>query len=78
MKICKRVLFVVILVMFFGVKEVKADYYKDYNVCDIIDNSWIVYGQQDNKLNVIAKQSSSYVIGKVNFALKKRQIIINV
>lgn len=68
MKICKRVLFVVILVMFFGVKEVKADYYKDYNVCDIIDNSWIVYGQQDNKLNVIAKQSSSYVIGKVDFS----------
>lgn len=73
MKICKRVLFVVILVMFFGVKEVKADYYKDYNVCDIIDNSWIVYGQQDNKLNVIAKQSSSYVIGKVNFAIKKTE-----
>lgn len=67
MKICKRVLFVVILVMFFGVKEVKADYYKDYNVCDIIDNSWIVYGQQDNKLNVIAKQSSSYVIAEVSY-----------
>lgn len=69
MEICKRVLFVVILVMFFWVKEVKADYYKDYNVCDIIDNSWIVYGQQDNKLNVIAKQSSSYVITEVSYTV---------
>lgn len=69
----KKILFIIFLIMFVGIKEVKADYYKEYNICDIIDNSWIVYGQQDNKLNVIAKQSSSYVIGKVDFALARTE-----